>query len=148
MALSSPWAGRSQHAVQVFLNRLWVVGGEDAAGSGLNDVWSSADGTNWVRAVVAAPWAPRRAHSSVVFDRKLWVLGGITDTGPTNDAWSSVDGTNWVEATNSAPWAARGGQVSLAFANAMVVVVGMPEAAWLCVMLLLVGTRARRCSRC
>jgi hypothetical protein len=39
-----------------------------------NDVWSSADGSNWVRHIEHAPWCPRSYHDVAVFDNKLWVL--------------------------------------------------------------------------
>ena len=39
-----------------------------------NDVWSSADGVEWVMECAEAPWRKRQMHDTAVFDGKLWVM--------------------------------------------------------------------------
>ena len=91
------WHARGGHAMEMFADRLWVLGGAYLLGSGpgshyvfLNDLWNSADGATWVQ-MPAAPWAARSGHSSVVFDGKLWILGGWAAVGDSaadvNDVW-------------------------------------------------------------
>jgi PKD repeat protein len=99
-------------ATAFFDNQLWVLGGSYATGDGpgsyiefLNDVWSSADGANWVQASTPA-WLPREGFDAAAFHNRLWVLGGRTP-GPEgsfllNDVWymapdpgASFSGTPW-----------------------------------------------------
>jgi hypothetical protein len=66
-----------------------------------DDVWSSADGLNWVQEVAPAPWAPRRSHAVAVFNGRIWVIGGATGSSLypliLNDVWSSADGVTWTQ---------------------------------------------------
>jgi len=95
---AATWHARSSHAVAVFKNQLWVLGGGYITGSGpgayivrLHDVWNSADGADWTQEP-DAPWSPRAGHTVAVFDNKLWILGGWAqdpgkDSSPVNDVW-------------------------------------------------------------
>lgn len=112
---TAPWSTRIFSVAETFNGRIWILGGY---GSGnLNDVWSSADGVNWVQETAAAAWPARNGHTSAVFDNKLWVLGGDTtgSVGVTNDVWSSDDGVSWTQVTASAPWPARQRHTSATF---------------------------------
>ena len=89
-----------------------------------NDVWYSADGTNWKLATARAEWSPKwldrggnRGAGCVVFDGRIWVFGGINEKGMLNDVWSSSDGANWQQATVPAPWKPRGTANSVVFDN-------------------------------
>lgn len=112
-----------QHTMLVtgFNNKMWLLGGH-APGIGMNfdfvtnEVWSSADGTNWTgdTTTLKPRWSPRERINAVVFDGKLWVIGGNgypafgTSLGvPYNDVWSSSDGSNWTEVTTSPGFTAR-----------------------------------------
>src|SRR5688500_12609859 len=109
------WGERISMAYASFDNKLWVCGGMDyATNTFLNEIWSSADGTTWVRCATKAEWSPRKGHTLVVFDNKLWLFGGAVtvneDKTPkdlVNDIWSSSDGITWDLVTKSAPWTAR-----------------------------------------
>jgi hypothetical protein len=93
----------------VYQGRMWVIGG------GLydvrtfnNDVWSSADGSNWTLVLAGAPWTPRQFHSTTVFDNKIWVLAGgdAQSQGGLNDVWYSTDGVQWTQLAGT-PWNPR-----------------------------------------
>ena len=98
------WTGRYGHTSVVFNGKIWVIGG---SGNGFyNDVWSSADGSNWTQVDAAADWKARYDHTSVVFPpdgagKKIWVMGGYdVDFNKLNDVWSSPDGETWTEGTS------------------------------------------------
>ena len=125
------WTGRYGHTSVVFNGKIWVMGGTGDAS--YNDVWSSADGSNWTQVDAAADWKARYDHTSVVFDpgdgEKIWVMGGSdVDYNNLNDVWSSPDGSTWTEAMlpndkdgspvtkdNTNWWKARRGHTSVVF---------------------------------
>lgn len=100
------WSPRAivNHAV-VHQGRLWVVGGwvyshiREQRSNGFNDVWSTADGVNWVLHASQSPWIPRWYGEAASFDGKLWMITGSTvlNGGNRDDAWYSDDGVNWTE---------------------------------------------------
>ncbi|MBZ0137435.1 MAG: putative Ig domain-containing protein [Planctomycetes bacterium] len=114
---AAPWPPRMYFDVVVFNNRMWVLGGSRAnylvqGDEFKNDVWSTADGVNWVQETASAAWAPRYKHSATVFNNKIWVMGGWQDSLGTgnvllNDVWSSTDGINWTMETAAAAWPVR-----------------------------------------
>ena len=108
-------------AATVEINDRWifVLGGYDDSGNpGLNDVWLSADGANWVRETANAEWARRNSHQALSHNGRLYVLGGrVGNSGAKfsssglndvwSDMWSSADGKSWVLETDDAEWAGR-----------------------------------------
>ena len=125
-ALNPPRGGTSV----VFQNKIWVLGGQDANGNLLNDVWSSSDGVNWTQETASASWSPRASSTAVVFDGKIWIMGGSLIpnspnwTGKANDVWYSSDGVNWTQATASANWSKRYEHTSVVFQDKMWVIGG------------------------
>jgi hypothetical protein len=91
------WGARWGHSVHAYAGKLWVIGGRDASGTDLNDVWSSVDGINWVEETANAPWDARTQHAATLFDGKLWIMGGM---GGGNDVWS-FDAVEAPEITSS-----------------------------------------------
>jgi hypothetical protein len=81
-----PWKPRQYHDVAVFDDRLWVLEGYNVDGGNRNDVWYSADGTDWYE-VPATPWKPRHAASVFVFDDALWMVAG---NNMESDVWKLV----------------------------------------------------------
>jgi len=65
--------GRYGLAAASYHGRLWVIGGKDEVPK--HDVWSSEDGTSWIRHP-DAPFTPRSFHTLTVFNDYLWVIGG------------------------------------------------------------------------
>jgi len=89
------FVARYHHALVVFNNKLWVIGGVDAGYNSYNDVWSSSDGINWTLETAAAAFSPRKLHNVMVLNNTLYLAGG----GAGKDVWSSTDGVNWTEET-------------------------------------------------
>jgi hypothetical protein len=111
----SIFSPRDGHAMIVYNNRLWVIGGQNnptgvsGAIEKLNDVWSSADGVTWQQEIAAAAFTARSGHGTFVLNGKLWVIGGcISASICMNDVWSSNDGVNWVNESGGAAFSPRG----------------------------------------
>ena len=95
--VGTSFSARTHHGAAVLNGRMYVIGG--AAGpyfgaEAYNDVWSSADGTNWRRDTPAAGFAARSIFATFVHNNELWLAGGL-GSGPFNDVWRSSDGVNW-----------------------------------------------------
>ena len=128
---SAPWEGRDSHAVVVYKNKIWLMGGVDATSRftspgnidygnspHFSDIWSSEDGKNWQLILKKAPWGERRSMQVVEFNGKMWLMGGWgPEIGYKNDVWSSEDGVKWKLETASANWPAREGNQLLVFKN-------------------------------
>ncbi len=97
------FARRAGHACAVFNNRLWLSGGyveTETDYTVFDDVWSSADGRNWVQETASAEYYSRAWHKMVAYDNKLWIIGGETVDGDGNpvlldECWSSGNGVTW-----------------------------------------------------
>jgi hypothetical protein len=117
---------RCNPGVVVFNNKLWIMGGFEKLpiNACQNDVWSSADGNNWVQESTTNIWPSREAHGAVVFNNKIYVIGGRKGVTNYNDVWSSVDGKAWVlEKSNAFPFG-RYGHTTTVFDNKIWVVGG------------------------
>lgn len=109
------WTPRLAAGLVQFKGRMWMLGGTENyyfgdAKSLKNDVWSSADGTNWELATADAGWSPRAYHQAAVLNDRIYVFGGgnyVPEYHATNDVWSSADGVHWREETPSAGWSPR-----------------------------------------
>ena len=96
------------HACVVAKDRVWVLGGMDAAGKTLQEVWSWDGLGEWKRHPDAG-WRPRcmpavtnfpdkiLANEKTVLKDRIWVYGGATEPfGDTlRDMWTSRDGDTW-----------------------------------------------------
>ncbi|MEM8983928.1 MAG: hypothetical protein AAGC71_12940 [Pseudomonadota bacterium] len=121
----APFSSRAKHAVAVFQDQLWVVGGDDLNDTFLSDVWTSPDGVNWTQVTAAAPFGGRQMHRLLNYDGKLWLIGGTTDGfQETNDVWFTEDGINWTQATGNAAWAPNTYVGAVVFDNALWVIGG------------------------
>lgn len=128
---SAAWPARDSHAVVVFKDKIWLMGGLNANGRmtepgfvdyilapHFSDVWSSEDGVNWQLVNDKAPWGPRRSIELVAFNNKMWLMGGYSpESGYKNDVWSTEDGVNWKQEVASAAWPAREGHQLVVFQN-------------------------------
>jgi hypothetical protein len=107
-----PWSARHSATAIVYNGRVWMFGGSDGGGA-FSDVWSSADGVNWVEVTSNPPWIERSMHSAVVFDNRMWLMGGHQSTTGYwgfSDVWYTTDGVDWTQASPSDPsniWPAR-----------------------------------------
>ena len=96
------WTPRNFHTSVVFDKKIWVLGGRST--EGLNDVWSSIDGSTWVeesaRGGASVGWSARYAHTSAAFNGKIWVIGGAIGRNRTKSVWSSDNGQQWTRNTD------------------------------------------------
>ena len=103
---------RSLHHVASSNGNIFSFGGSSTSPDDicLNEVWKSADGTNWSQ-LPNAPWIPRGSmlNSVVDNDQNIWLLGGgrVLSFRDYNDVWKTADGINWTEVSTNAPWDPR-----------------------------------------
>ena len=108
--------------------RIYRVGGNDAAGNLYNSVWLSRDGgltwTNQAAAQGAAPFIPGRDRSSIMFDAddNVYLIGGEVRTSDylmTSTAFKSHrPGHHAGRTLNPTPWNARGSGIFLSHRSA------------------------------
>ena len=81
--------------------RHWVVTGNYDT---TNQVWSSADGSNWRLETAVASFPARYSFKLLAFKNALWVIGGNRRSGGTglNDVWTSTDGKTWTLVASAA----------------------------------------------
>ncbi len=120
---ATQFSDRYNHRAVEFNDRLWVVAGSTPGGDTTDDVWSSVDGTTWVRQVEHAGFPARTQHQLVVFNNQMWVIGGLSNT-PKSDVWSSSDGINWTMKTSGGGFAARFDHEVVVFNNKLWVIGG------------------------
>ncbi len=123
---------RYNHKAVVFKDKIWVVGGFDSDGNGLNDVWSSEDGINWKREVAHAEFRGRGSHGLYVFKEKIFMIGGLRnywDDG-VSEVWSSEDGIRW-ERDSYAPFSQRSMSASAVASGALWVFGGKDKSGYL-----------------
>ena len=101
----APWTPRMGHACVIMQNRVWVLGGFDADGNALKEVWSCGVNGDWKKH--AAPDWPARCMHAAIFriglssvdpdGGKMWIYGGVTEPfgDPLDDIWTSSDGETW-----------------------------------------------------
>jgi len=113
-------------------DRMWVIGGETATDTFVNDVWSSDDGINWIEEVSSADFSARGGHSVVAFGGNLWLFAGgnvgYADSNVagtlTDEVWQSPDGRAWTPVGAGSRFAARYRQEALVHDGRMWVIGG------------------------
>lgn len=107
---AAPWSPRAYHQAVVLNDRIYVMGGGNYVPEhhAKQDVWSSADGLNWVLETESAPWSARLWFSAAVYRGRMWILGGWSQaTGNVGDVWHSADGKDWQRLEAAEVWKAR-----------------------------------------
>jgi hypothetical protein len=95
-----PMAPRMGHGVVYYKDRVWVMGGRDAAGNALDDVWTfnpNDEQPKWNRETEHAGWSPRCLISPIVFNKEIWLFGGAEEPDSDTlftDVWHG-DGERW-----------------------------------------------------
>lgn len=93
---AAAFPARSNPAVFVYNNQIWVVGGKTSGGVYLNDVWKSSDGANWTQVTTTTAFTGRFGHSVAVYNNEIFLAGGENADGVQGDLWVSEDsGVNW-----------------------------------------------------
>ena len=92
-----PGTGRYLHQCVVYMNRIWLMGGENRISSTtFDDVWTF-DGTTWVQQAVTMP-IPLKQFKALVYKDKVYIFGGYTTgTSNENDKIWAFDGTSFTE---------------------------------------------------
>ncbi|MEO5500465.1 MAG: DUF6242 domain-containing protein [Ginsengibacter sp.] len=103
IATANPgFVARTNPAVFVYKNKIWVAGGKDNGGNLLNDVWNSADGNTWTQVTTTASFTGRWGLQVVANNNQLVLVGGEDATGVSSDLWvSENDGVAWVKVPQS-----------------------------------------------
>jgi hypothetical protein len=133
-------AGRRYHAAVSYLNKVWIIGGEEQAGKVMS-IRSSSNGEAFTAESVTAlgvvvdgsfniiydeggaivytnetgNFTPRTGHVVVEHNSALWCLGGEDATSKLTQVWRSENGTTWVRWTDAPGWAARSFHTALSY---------------------------------
>lgn len=95
---NAAFIARSNPAVFVYKNKMWVAGGKDNGGNYLNDIWNSADGATWTKVATATSFTGRFGHEIIGDNNQLIMIGGENADGVSNEAWvSENDGVDWTK---------------------------------------------------
>jgi hypothetical protein len=113
----------------VFGNKMYVVGGQYGVYTTIyNDVWSSANGTDWVSVTSNAAFSPRCHGVLLKYDNgtgeKLWLISGDDYFNTYNDVWYSSNGSDWILATGNANFSTRTRATGFVYNNKMWIVGG------------------------
>jgi hypothetical protein len=89
-------AARGNGAFTVYDDRMFYLGGLNAANASTTTVWTSTDGAAWTQ-VGALPVA-NTGFTATVHAGELWYVGGATAQGNSGLAYHTVDGATWTSA--------------------------------------------------
>ncbi len=92
---SADFGERSEHALVVYDNKMWIIGGV-GPGVWYNDAWYSEDGSNWTKTTNTVLDDPMQDHIVIVFDDSLYLVS------PVSESFSS-DGVEWTSVVQRVP---------------------------------------------
>jgi hypothetical protein len=134
---SAPFGTRTASAVAVHDGRLWLMAGNTPGANNPvekgykdvtthNDVWSSANGTDWTCITGHAPWPSRQWSIAAAYAGRLWLIGGYRNAEAHNldDVWTTVDGRDWQRFESPTCFAPRHEVTPYIFDNSLWVVAG------------------------
>lgn len=91
--MAPPFGPIPDHATLVYDDRLYVIAGN--ASSGNTEVWSSANGLDWIRETDNA-FPGRAGQKGIVFNDTMYIVGGEDVSGTKlAEIWSSTNGRDW-----------------------------------------------------
>ncbi|WP_256006346.1 DUF6242 domain-containing protein [Pedobacter deserti] len=109
VAANAQFVARSNPAVLVHNNKMYVIGGKNGSNTLLNDIWVSEDGVTWTEMTVTAPFTARWGHKAVSFNNQLFIAGGRVADGVSKELWVSEDnGATWKKVETGDPRALPG----------------------------------------
>ena len=76
---AAPWPARMWHAVAVYRDRLWLLGGWNREHGNFGDVWCSPDGAEWTQVTADVIWTPRHEHSALIHSDRIWLIAGCAE---------------------------------------------------------------------
>jgi len=120
----APFPPRENHAAISYDNRIWVIGGSNAAN--LGDVWCSESGVTWTVKTALAQFGARSSFAAFSFAGRMWVAAGLGNKGPQNDVWRSKDGSSWERAkeNNASGFTARSAPAYCSYKGKMWIIGG------------------------
>lgn len=125
---SAEWSARGSFGSVVMPDdSIIVMGGRDANGDNLNDVWRSTDnGATWTQVTANAEWTGRVVHNTVALpDGSIVLIGGADRNGVKNDVWRSTDnGATWAQVTANAGLTPRESLSSVVMTDGSIIVSG------------------------
>lgn len=109
---SAGFSPRSMLSAVVHNGRIYAANGAfdgNVVSVYYNDVWSSADGVNWVQETAAAPYAARCDSNLISYGGHMYMTAGVSGifTPSYNDVWASADGKIWTQKTAAAAFVSR-----------------------------------------
>lgn len=94
----SAFSGREEFKAVVFEDVLYVIGGKNSTTlDPMNEIWMSADGTDWIQLETNSVFTPRSSHTATVYRNKVFVAGGRGTSGAEGNLWYTEDMVNWFE---------------------------------------------------
>ena len=72
----------------VYKDRIWVTGGENAAGEYPPEIWWSVNGYYWVSTTAKADFGGRSGAAAVQYQGKMWIIAGKGKDKLKRDIWS------------------------------------------------------------
>ena len=119
---NAEWPSRAHFDVVSHNGRMYVIGGDsDGNLTPIGDVWSSADGKNWVQEKenTEAYWGKRYRLRAVSHNGLLYVVGGRYEAVGSDlnarDVWSSADGKSWTIVVDNVQSLGRSGFAAAVF---------------------------------
>jgi len=87
---TAPFEPRFWFTMEVYRDRMWVLGGISQEHKNIGDVWYSKDGSDWTELRSQVTWSKRHELASWVFQDKLWVSAGASGDKHvlSNEVWS------------------------------------------------------------
>ena len=125
----APFPPRSDFAMEVLDNAIYIMGGNTVVSRTGDDVLESSDGALWTRVDTSGNrFTERQRHSSAVLGGVLYVIGGIEFTAAANereDIWRSADkGRRWTQVAANAQVLGRSWHTSPVLGDAIYVIGG------------------------
>jgi hypothetical protein len=82
-----PVQASTGHALAIYEDKLWILGGSDILGNDQSDIWYSTNGLEWNRTPNENEnvFSARRHHSAVSFKGSMYIIGGIKGTNYLTD---------------------------------------------------------------
>lgn len=111
----APFSPRVGAAGVVFKNRIYIIGGNEEYFYGSpktlkSDVWSSADGINWILETKKPGFSPRAFAQAFVHQEKLCIAGGGNYSPfafSFNEIWCSKNGKKFYKIKQKKKWPSR-----------------------------------------
>lgn len=124
------WQARDSQAEYVFRDQLWIMGGWfQSFEAPPRDVWSSANGRDWMLVTAEAPWIHSDLPMNLTFQNRMWMMGGwyngrLPGHSASQQVWASDDGVAWEQVTATAGWTPRLAGAAVEFRSRMWVLGG------------------------